>query len=109
MRPARGSAARVPVMCSAFIARTGRAAVPAQVPVTVLYPGADVERFRPDLPTDDIRTAHGLEGAPLVVCVSRLVKRKGQDRLIDALPAIPDRVPRARVLLVCGGADVERC
>jgi phosphatidylinositol alpha-1,6-mannosyltransferase len=82
--------------------------VPAQVPVTVLYPGADVERFRPDLATDDIRAALGLDRAPLVVCVSRLVKRKGQDTLIDALPAIRTQVPGARLLIVGGGPDEER-
>jgi len=108
MRRATGSAARVPVMCSGFIARTVRTAVPAMVPVTVLYPGADVERFRPDLPTDDIRAAHGLDGAPLIVCVSRLVKRKGQDRLIDALPSIRARVPGARLLIVGGGPEEDR-
>lgn len=108
MRRATGSATRVPVLCSAFIARTVRTAVPATVPVTVLYPGADVERFRPDLPTDDIRAAHGIGDAPLVVCVSRLVKRKGQDRLIDALPAIRERVPNARLLIVGGGPEEER-
>src|SRR3954447_5182345 len=108
MRRATGSATRVPVMCSAFIARTVRTAVPAQVPVTVLYPGADVERFRPDLPTDDIRSTLGLDGAPLVVCVSRLVKRKGQDRLIDALPLIRERVSDARLLIVGGGPEDER-
>ena len=108
MRRATGSATRVPVMCSAFIARTVRTAVPAQVPVTVLYPGADVERFRPDLPTDDIRAALGIDGAPLVVCVSRLVKRKGQDTLIAALGSIRARVPGARLLIVGGGPDEKR-
>jgi hypothetical protein len=39
-----------PVMCSAFIARVVRTAVPDNVPVSVMYPGADLEAFRPDLP-----------------------------------------------------------
>src|SRR3954469_3645418 len=108
MRRATGSATHVAVMCSAFIARTVRTAVPAQVPVTVLYPGADIERFRPDLATDDIRSALGLGEGPLVVCVSRLVKRKGQDRLIDALPSVRERVPGARLLIVGRGPDDER-
>ena len=43
MRYATSKAARVPVMCSEFIARTVRTAVPKRVPVSVLYPGADVE------------------------------------------------------------------
>jgi phosphatidylinositol alpha-1,6-mannosyltransferase len=108
MRRATGAATRVPVLCSAFIARTVRTAVPAQVPVSVLYPGADVERFHPALVTEDLRAAHGLDDRPVVVCVSRLVKRKGQDTLIDALPAIRERVPGASLVIVGGGPDEDR-
>jgi phosphatidylinositol alpha-1,6-mannosyltransferase len=103
MRRATSRAARVAVMCSAFIARTVRTAVPAHVPVSVLYPGADVDRFRPDLETADIRSSLGLDGRPLVVCVSRLVPRKGQDVLIRAMPSIRRRVPDACLLIVGGG------
>jgi phosphatidyl-myo-inositol dimannoside synthase len=108
MRRATGAATRVPVLCSAFIARTVRTAVPAQVPVSVLYPGADVERFHPEFVTEDLRAAHGLEDRPVVVCVSRLVKRKGQDTLIDALPAIRERVAGASLVIVGGGPDEDR-
>lgn len=103
MRRATSRASRVPVMCSAFIARVVRTAVPDQVPVSVLYPGADVEAFRPDLPVEEVRRRHGVEGRPLVVCVSRLVARKGQDVLIRAMPAIRERVPDAALLIVGGG------
>jgi phosphatidylinositol alpha-1,6-mannosyltransferase len=108
MRRATGAATRVPVLCSGFIARTVRTAVPAQVPVSVLYPGADVERFHPEFVTEDLRAAHGLEDRPVVVCVSRLVKRKGQDTLIDALPAIRERVAGASLVIVGGGPDEDR-
>jgi phosphatidylinositol alpha-1,6-mannosyltransferase len=103
MRRATSRAARVAVMCSAFIARTVRTAVPDGVPVSVLYPGADVERFRPGLETADIRRSLGIDDRPLVVCVSRLVPRKGQDVLIRSLPAIRRRVPDATLLIVGGG------
>ena len=63
LRHATSRATRVPVLCSAFIARTVRTAVPRSVPVSVLYPGADVTRFRPDLATDDIREALGVGDA----------------------------------------------
>ena len=103
MRHATSRASRVAVMCSAFIARTVRTAVPAGVPVSVLYPGADVERFRPDLETDAIRGAFGVGERPLVVCVSRLIPRKGQDVLIRAMGSIRARVPDATLLIVGGG------
>lgn len=103
MRYATSKAARVPVMCSEFIARTVRTAVPRTVPVSVMYPGADVESFRPDLPTADLRERHGIGDRPLVVCVSRLVARKGQDMLILGLERVRGRVPDAALLIVGGG------
>jgi phosphatidylinositol alpha-1,6-mannosyltransferase len=95
-------------MCSAFIARVVRTAVPDGVPVSVMYPGADVEAFRPDLPYADLTQAHGVAGRPLVVCVSRLVARKGQDVLIRAMPEIRRRAPDAALLIVGDGPDRER-
>jgi phosphatidylinositol alpha-1,6-mannosyltransferase len=89
--------------CSEFISRRVRTAVPRRVPVSVLHPGADVERFRPDLPTADIRERHGLGDRPLIVCVSRLVPRKGQDVLIGAMRAVQRRVPEAALLIVGSG------
>jgi phosphatidylinositol alpha-1,6-mannosyltransferase len=108
LRRSTARASRVPVMCSEFIARVVRTAVPDRVPVSVLYPGADTDAFHPDLPSEDIRTRHGLVDRPLVVCVSRLVPRKGQDVLIRAMPAIRRLVPDAALLLVGGGPDRER-
>ena len=96
-------AARVAVMCSRFIARRVRTAVPPQVPVSVLYPGADLERFRPDLPTADLRERHGLADRPLVVCVSRLVARKGQDVLIRSMRDVLRRIPEAALVIVGDG------
>jgi phosphatidylinositol alpha-1,6-mannosyltransferase len=108
LRRATSRAARVPVMCSAFIARVVRTAVPNGVPVSVMYPGADLERFRPDLAYEDLRDAHGVADRPLVVCVSRLVARKGQDALIRALPRIRSRVPDATLMIVGGGPYEDR-
>lgn len=108
MRYATSRATRVPVMCSAFIARTVRTAVPRHVPVSVLYPGADVGVFRPDLATDDLRDRHGLGARPLVVCVSRLVARKGQDVLIGGMGRIRRTVPDATLVIVGGGPDEQR-
>ena len=66
--------------------------------------GVDTQVFRPDVAAGkEIRTRHGIGSAPTVVCVSRLVPRKGQDMLIRALPAVRARVPGARLLIVGGG------
>jgi len=68
-----------------------------------LTPGVDVEVFRPDADGAKIRVRHGLGDRPVVVCVSRLMPRKGQDTLIEALPDIKKRVPDAALLFVGGG------
>ncbi|HEY2041983.1 MAG TPA: glycosyltransferase family 4 protein [Jatrophihabitans sp.] len=68
-----------------------------------LTPGVDTDVFRPDVDGTQVRDRYGLTGRPIVVCVSRLVPRKGQDALIRALPAIQDRVPGAALLIVGHG------
>jgi len=108
MRYATSRASRVPVMCSDFIARRVRTAVPGRVPVSVLYPGADVARFRPDLETADLREMLGVADRPLVVCVSRLVDRKGQDVLIEGMARVRRRVPEATLVIVGGGPAEDR-
>src|SRR5690606_28890427 len=50
--------------------------------------GIDTETFHPRVDGSPIRARHGLEGLPVIVCVSRLVPRKGQDKLIAALPRV---------------------
>jgi phosphatidylinositol alpha-1,6-mannosyltransferase len=72
-----------------------------------LTPGVDVSTFRPDVDGAAVRTRHGLAGRPVIVCVSRLVRRKGQDTLIRALPQIRRAVPGVALLLV-GGGPFER-
>ena len=53
-----------------------------------LAPGVDATVFRPGAGGGAVRDRLGLAGRPVVVCVSRLVPRKGQDTLIPALPQI---------------------
>jgi phosphatidylinositol alpha-1,6-mannosyltransferase len=108
MRYSTSRASRVPVMCSAFVARRVRTAAPRRVPVSVLHPGADVERFRPDLGTADLRETLGVGERPLVVCVSRLVDRKGQDVLIRGIARVRRTVPDATLVIVGGGPAESR-
>ncbi|MGH3739323.1 MAG: glycosyltransferase family 4 protein, partial [Micromonosporaceae bacterium] len=68
-----------------------------------LAPGVDTDRFGPGVDGTEVRRRYGLADRPVVVCVSRLVPRKGQDALIRALPAIRRQAPGAALLLVGGG------
>jgi phosphatidyl-myo-inositol dimannoside synthase len=74
-----------------------------------LPPGVDTEVFRPDAEAAGIRARDGIPaGVPLVVCISRLVARKGQDVLIAAWPHVLRAVPDARLLLVGTGPSRRR-
>lgn len=70
--------------------------------------GVDTERFRPDpVRRRAIRDRYGVADRDVIVCLSRLVPRKGQDALIRAMPEIARRVPAA-VLVVVGGGPYRR-
>ncbi|MFF9566045.1 glycosyltransferase family 4 protein [Streptomyces sp. NPDC014685] len=76
-----------------------------------LPPGVDEKTFHPGSGGDLVRARLGLADRPVVVCVSRLVPRKGQDTLILAMPKILAQVPDAVLLIVGGGPyadDLER-
>ena len=69
-----------------------------------LPPGVDIERFAPDAAARaEMRTRHGLGERPVVLCLSRLVPRKGQDMLIRAFPTIRSRIDGAALMIVGGG------
>lgn len=76
-----------------------------------LAPGVDASFFRPGVGGDEVRARYDLGGRPVVVCVSRLVPRKGQDTLVQAMPAVLRAVPDAALLIVGSGpyrAKLER-
>jgi phosphatidyl-myo-inositol dimannoside synthase len=87
-----------------FRARLARALSPAAVARMVrLAPGVDVTEFRPGSGGATVRERLVLGGRPVVVCVSRLVPRKGQDTLIRAWPQVRAAIGDAALLLVGGG------
>ncbi|TDC61357.1 glycosyltransferase family 1 protein [Actinomadura sp. GC306] len=90
-----------------YLSETCRAEVAAalgdRTPLVQLAGAVDPARFRPGADGADVRRRHGLGTGPVIVSVSRLVRRKGHDRLLDAWPAIVRRHPAARLLIVGDG------
>ncbi len=64
-----------------------------------IAPGIDVDHF---IPTDssNLQAELGLTDKSVIISVGRLVHRKGQDKLIAALPAIKAVVPNVHLVLV---------
>ncbi|MFA9429256.1 glycosyltransferase family 4 protein [Egicoccus sp. AB-alg2] len=72
-------------------------------------PGVDEERFTPDVDGGRLRERWGVPpDAPLVGCVSRLVPRKGQDRLVRLWPRVRAAHPDAWLVVVGEGPLASR-
>ena len=74
----------------------------AQRAMVKIAPGIDVDHFIPNDATG-LRNSLGLSDKKVIVSVGRLVHRKGQDYLIEAMPDILKSVPQAHLLLVGQG------
>jgi phosphatidylinositol alpha-1,6-mannosyltransferase len=67
-----------------------------------IAPGIDIDHFIPQ-ESNQLRKKLKLEDKRVIVSVGRLVHRKGQDHLIQALPEILKSVPNAHILMVGQG------
>jgi len=82
-----------------------------EVRTVVVPPGVDTRRFRPLDPVDraDVRRRFDLDpGALVVLGLSRLVPRKGFDRLIDAVAELAPGRPDLVLVIAGGGRDRGR-
>jgi len=67
-----------------------------------IAPGIDTDHFSPRN-SDNLRQSLQLSQKKVIVCVARLVHRKGQDKLIDAMPSILKSISNAHLLIVGQG------
>ena len=67
-----------------------------------IAPGIDTDHFSPQ-DARELRKELGLTEKKVIVSVGRLVHRKGQDVLIEAMPAIIKEVPQAHILMIGEG------
>jgi phosphatidylinositol alpha-1,6-mannosyltransferase len=68
-----------------------------------IAPGIDTNKFQP-VDASSLRAELGLTNKEVIVCVGRLVPRKGQDELVKALPRILKSHPNAHLLFVGTGS-----
>jgi phosphatidyl-myo-inositol dimannoside synthase len=61
--------------------------------VVVIHPGVDSGRFAPCARSPEVRADLGWGDRPVILTVGRLQKRKGHDRMIEAVTAIRTSLP----------------
>jgi phosphatidylinositol alpha-1,6-mannosyltransferase len=99
------------VAAGSYPAHEGERAAGRPLPVAIVPPGVDVERF---VPLDHAakaaaRRKFGLPvDQPVVTCVSRLVPRKGVDTLLRAAVRLRAGIPGLTVAIAGTGRDVAR-
>jgi phosphatidylinositol alpha-1,6-mannosyltransferase len=103
--------ARHVVAAGGYPAREAEHAAGRPLPITVVPPGVDTERF---VPLDhsarmEARSHFGLPvEAELIVGISRLVPRKGFDTAIRAVALLQRSRPNLRLAIAGGGRDADR-
>ncbi|WJY97941.1 glycosyltransferase family 4 protein [Corynebacterium fournieri] len=85
----------------AFGPRPGFVALPSGVDTSFFRPATAQQRAQ-------TRAQLGVGEAPLVVCSSRLVARKGQDQLIRVMPEVRRKAKDARLVIVGSGPYGKR-
>lgn len=100
------------VDCLTYVSRYARDRIMGAFGPTVAWEpmpgGVDASVFWPDEEgRRRIRERYGVDNRRVVVCISRLVPRKGQDTLVEAMPRILSSIPDAHLLLVGPGDYAE--
>jgi phosphatidylinositol alpha-1,6-mannosyltransferase len=72
-----------------------------------IAPGIDTVHFSPQGDLSELRKKLELHGKRLIVSVGRLVHRKGQDTLVEALPQIIEEFPDAHLLFIGVGPHLQ--
>ena len=103
--------ARHIVAAGNYPAREAERAAGRSLPITVVPPGVDTDRFRP-LTTEEQTAARKHFDLPidaeLIVSISRLVPRKGFDTAIRAAALLRDSRPELVLAISGGGRDESR-
>ncbi len=78
-------------------------AVGKRVALVRIAPGIDLQHFTPGVKDPALIDRLQLDGRKVIISVGRLVHRKGQDKLIEAMPEIVRQVPNALLMLIGEG------
>jgi phosphatidyl-myo-inositol dimannoside synthase len=74
-----------------------------KVSLVQISPGISTDLFQPGDKPAELLAKYQIGNRPTLLCVGRLVHRKGQDRLIEAMAKIKAEIPDALLLFVGSG------
>jgi len=86
-------------VCESIKAGLVRQGVP-EAKIEVIYSGTDTDRFHPGVDGSAVRRELGFGPEHFLVTQIGIRSWKGNDDVLDALAAVADRLPHARLLLV---------
>jgi phosphatidylinositol alpha-1,6-mannosyltransferase len=76
--------------------------------VHIVHPGVDTSHFAPPQDRRSLRDGLGWRGRKVLLTVGRLQKRKGHDRMIEALPTVVQSVPTVLYAIAGAGEEFNR-
>jgi phosphatidyl-myo-inositol dimannoside synthase len=103
--------ARHIVAAGGYPAAEAEHAAGRKLPITIVPPGVDTDRFHPLSPAERLQARAHFElpaEAELIVSISRLVPRKGFDTAIRAAASLQRSRPNLLLAIAGGGRDLER-
>lgn len=89
------------IMVSSFTERKLIDSIKLPLRSRIIYSGVDVNKFVPADNQEEIKSHMGFSGRYVLLTLGRLVARKGQDQVIQALPKIVPDIPN--ILYVIAG------
>ena len=90
-----------------FTKRAMSSAISTQLKMVRIAPGISINHFTPGTKSEELAKELDVFGKKVIVCLGRLVHRKGQDRLIEAMPDVLKKIPDAVLLIVGEGPRRE--
>ena len=98
------------VCTNSYVAELARQAFPGvKQKVAVVNPGVENRATRnPQLATG-LKEKFDLQNKIILLSVGRLVKRKGFDKVIEAIPKVLEKVPNLAYIILGEGKEFENC
>lgn len=75
--------------------------------LVTIHPGVDINQFKPVPVDESVREHFGWSNRYVILTVGRLQRRKGQDKMIEALQALKESIPNVLYVVAGNGEDLD--